>query len=351
MIAEMGGMVTEDAFIRHCRHELKRELGCYLTSTLSTSSRDQRRAAEYALLVLCLQSRNYSGAYRLVAHGTALCLQDCYWLLHDAKEFRLLVTLLRTRGLEDEAWAIYVTNVAPKLFEVPQKNTASHNNNGWITASTQRDWAAIFERHDASRRESSPIQSRRGGTPTEPVEASPPPPPPPSFLTQQSWKHEWHNSLDEIFVAIDHMDTTHLEVLLRERPDRLLVEDNSGNSLIMIVAHYLARVAGTAASEAILSTVAYLIDAGCPLTHTNVQGDSLMSISMRLFSPSFGLFFLAFVSSHCTIRAQAKKYMQDESFAELLLLSGCDPTVWKSLGTWQGFVVNKSQLQSPPTKS
>jgi hypothetical protein len=353
MIAEMGGMVTEDTFVRHCRHALKRELGCYLTSTLSTSSRDQRRASEYALLVLCLQSRNYSGAFRLAAHGSALCLQDCYWLLHDAREFRLLVTLLRARGLEDEAWEMYAEHVAPKTREAPQTSRV-HNDKGWMTASTQQKWAAMFEQHDASRRESSPASSRRGGTPTEPTDkatsstyAHGSPPPPPSM----QWKHQWNNSLDEVFVAIDHMDNTHLEVLLRERPDRLNSEDSGGNSLLMTVAHYLARVAGTASAEMILSTVAFLLDAGCPVMHVNAEGDTLMTISQNLFSPSFGLFFLSFVSSHCTIRAQSMKYMQDESFSELLLLAGCDPTVWKSLGTWQGYVVNKSQLHSPPTKS
>lgn len=346
MVVEMGGLVTEGAFVAHCRHELKREMGCYITSTLSTSTRDQRRAAEFALLMLCLQSRNYSGAYRLVAHGSALCVQDCYWLLHDAQEFRLLVTLLRSRGLEDAAWALYVAHVAPKAFEASTQQTST-----WMTAATQCEWAAIFQQHDATRRESSPIHSRRGGTPTEPqppraTSLSRPQTPQPSM--KGACKYPWQQSLDEIFVALDHMDITHLEVLLRERPDRLLSEDSQGNSLMMIVTHYLARVAGGPSSDAILSVVAFLVDSGCPLTHTNADGECLLSLSRRLFSPSFGLFFMALVSSQCTTRAQAKKYMQDESFAELLLLAGCDSSVWKSLGTWQGYVVNKSQLQSSP---
>jgi hypothetical protein len=84
MVPEMGGPMTESAFLTVCRHQMKRDIGCYVMSTLSTASRDQRRAGEFALLTLCLQSRNYAGAYRIVEKGTALCIRDCYYFLWDS---------------------------------------------------------------------------------------------------------------------------------------------------------------------------------------------------------------------------------------------------------------------------
>ncbi|RNF25341.1 uncharacterized protein Tco025E_02224 [Trypanosoma conorhini] len=112
------GAVTATAFLEHAWELFKDEVILYFRSRLRQSSDVCARAMEYALLVLALEAQDHRAAYRVVACGSSIRLEDCYDLLASLREYRLLACLLFRRGYVREANAllarrVYVSSILP----------------------------------------------------------------------------------------------------------------------------------------------------------------------------------------------------------------------------------------------
>lgn len=327
------GVLTCAEFLRRCRLELKRELGCYAMSTLSTSSHHQRRAAEYALLVLCLQSCHWTGAFHLVDVGRSLSLCEAYYLLHDATEFRLLCRLLWRRGLASEATALYeatlsVNRMLPPLV-VPHGDAEMH-----FPSDFEKRHRALFESFDEllARPQREALQQ------PQPLSAA-------AVAGVLPMCGAWCMALSEIFIAVDHLDVAHLDAVLKENPAALYYLDIDGNNLLMLTVAYAHSMPSRSNYEPVFSMIAALIDAGCEVIHQNKSGDDIFAFVKRVKSASLYGTLMSFLSASCTIRLQSLKYEEEVADSDIALLRGWDPTLWKAHGSWGGYVVNRAQLQ------
>nr|CCC94512.1 conserved hypothetical protein [Trypanosoma congolense IL3000] len=115
------GYISSEVFLKLSWEVFKDELIVYFRSRLEQASPVYARAMEYALLVLVLETRDHCAAYQIVTNSSYLCVEDCYDLLLELHEYRLLACLLHRRGYTHEAdrvlkTRVYVSSLLPRYL-------------------------------------------------------------------------------------------------------------------------------------------------------------------------------------------------------------------------------------------
>lgn len=383
IVPEMGGPTSETVFLETCRRDLKRDLGCYLASTLPNMNRDQRRAAEFALLALSLQSRDTASAFQVIRSSTALCIREAYPLLHATCEWRLLALLLDKKGLSNRADELIASRLLVSSYlacpvdcaPVPSVREDSDVGNAAAPTHVRKRKAlsittapldqsnedeamrSFFAEYDSKYANADEARLRTELT-------TPNPSPSPSARSDCSIvSTERNGSLQELFCAVDHLDVVHIESSIRKSPLALYASDSEGSSPLMVAVSLLGS--GSASQmDAVFAVASLLIDSGCKLSPKNAKGWDVTSICRMVADRTVSSLLLSYMASCCFVRSMTIGSSASLSFpqiafrakppTELLMnssspavavgLRGCDPLVWKRYGSWHGYVVNSQSL-------
>ncbi|KAF8292628.1 hypothetical protein TcYC6_0114080 [Trypanosoma cruzi] len=273
------GAVTATDFLEHAWELFKDEIVLYFRFRLSQASDVYARAMEYALLVLALEAQDHRAAYRIVAYGSSIRLEDCYDLLSSLREYRLLACLLFRRGYFQEANSVltsrvHVSSILPSLEGNPPDATG-------VISPAYKILPEVMHVH-LDRLLNAPLKSpcmnaMRHSTHEKRVS-----------LNMTPTTTVLPASLTEAMYLVSKLNLSALRELLHESPEVSWTLDEEGCSLLHVLFSLLVLLetseqdmtpeGKSALLNLVLSCAILLLDYGAPVAILNAQGLSCLDV-------------------------------------------------------------------------
>ncbi|ESL11960.1 hypothetical protein TRSC58_00281 [Trypanosoma rangeli SC58] len=272
------GAVTATTFLEHAWELFKDEVTLYFRSRLRQSSDVYARAMEYALLVLALEAQDHRAAYRVVAFGVSIRLEDCYDLLSSLREYRLLACLLFRRGYVREAnellaLRVHVSSILPPPEIKPLDAARATSPAYKIVPETMHVHLNRLLAPPLTSPHQNTARSQTGGG---------------SSLNVTSTLTALPPSLTEAMYLVSKLNLAALRELLQEDPEASWTVDEEGCSLLHVLFGLLVSLGrsdedmtsegGGALLNLVLSCAILLLDYGTPVSVVSAQGFSCLDV-------------------------------------------------------------------------
>ena len=229
-------------YLQTARDTLKRELTVWLQSRLDTAPPPQRRAIEFALLVLFLGFHDHRSAYALIRREKAMHIRDCRQVLEQYSFWRAFYVLALRKG---------------------ENGLAEQILRDHLTYGTQPSDGAD---------ELAGMAMAVGGPPATTPEVQP-------AVACVDIQHE-------VFVAVESCDVTYLYDILRGDPNSMFVTDPDGNSALHVAVER-AVSAPPPRRAPHFTLLSLLVDSGVSVSRKNSFGMSALDVAYKYERQSY----------------------------------------------------------------